>query len=75
MHKIVLTSSATWLFDVSKNVVSSTLPEKNRIPKLCKAHKSKVTVTLLEEKNIQVLDQVLDPLSLALMYSSVVDLA
>ena len=58
MNKIVLTSSALWLFDVIKNVMSSNVPEKKkkkRTPKLSKAHKAKVTVTFLKEQNIQVL--------------------
>ena len=29
MHKLVLTSSSTWLFDVIKNMMPSTVPEKN----------------------------------------------
>ena len=37
------------LFDVIKNVMSSTVPEK-WAPKLSKAHKAKVTVTFLKEK-------------------------
>ena len=54
MNKIVLTSSAMWLFDVIKNVMSSNVPKK-WIQKLSKAHKAKVTVTFLKEQNIQVL--------------------
>ena len=30
MHKIVLSSSTLWLFDIIKNMVSSTVPEKKR---------------------------------------------
>ena len=33
MNKIVLTSSATWLFEVIKNVTSSNVPEKKMDPK------------------------------------------
>ena len=50
MHTIVLTSSAMWLFDVIKNVMSSTVPGKKKwIPKLNEVHKAKVTVTFLRE--------------------------
>ena len=56
MNKIVLTSSATWLFEVIKNVTSSNVPgEKKGSQKLSKSHKAKVTVTFLKEQNIQVL--------------------
>ena len=56
MNKIVLTSSATWLFEVIKNVTSSNVPgEKKGSQKLSKSHKAKVTVTLLKEQKIQVL--------------------
>ena len=55
MNKIVLTSSATWLFEVIKNVTSSNVPgEKKGSQKLSKSHKAKVTVTFLKEQNIQV---------------------
>ena len=52
-----------WLFDVIKNVMSSDVQErkkkeKNRIQKLSKTHKAKVTVTFLKEQNIQVLAHV-----------------
>ena len=53
MHKLVLTSSAMWLFDVIKNAMSSTVSEEKKwIPKLCKAHKPKVTVTFVKEQSI-----------------------
>ena len=58
MHKIVLTYSAMWLFDVMKNVMSSTVNGKRRKKKdikLGKTHKAKVTVTFLKKQNIQVL--------------------
>ena len=57
IHKIVLTSSAMWLFDMIKNVMSTTVPEKKkkRIPKLSKAYETSFTVTFLKEQNIQVL--------------------
>ena len=50
MHRIVLTSSAMWLFDVIKNVMSSTSSEKKEIPKLSRAHKAKVIVTFPKEQ-------------------------
>ena len=48
-----------WLFDVTKNVMSSTGQKKKYggIPKRSKGHKAKVTVTFLKEQNIQVLAQ------------------
>ena len=55
-HKIVLASSA--MFDVIKNVMSSTVLEekkKKRMPKLSKVHTGKVSVTFLEQQNILVL--------------------
>ena len=58
MNKIVLTSSAMWLFDMIKVVMSSTVPEKKKIQKPSKTHKAKVTVTFLKEQNIQVLAHV-----------------
>ena len=49
-----------WLFDVIKIVTSSTVPVKKkkkerRIKKPSKSHKTKVTVTFLKERSIQVL--------------------
>ena len=59
MRKIILTSSAKWLFDVVKHVMSSsTVPgkkKKKRSEKPSKARKAKVTVTFLKEQNIQIL--------------------
>ena len=39
MNKIVMTLSAMWLFDVIKNVMSSTVPEKNGPQSLAKPAK------------------------------------
>ena len=54
MVETVLTTSAMWLFDVAKNVTSSTVPEKKKISKLSEAHKARVTVTFVKEQDIRV---------------------
>ena len=55
-RKIVLTSSAMWLFDVIKYVMLSAVHEKKmkkkKIPKPSKTNKAKIIVTFLTEQNI-----------------------